>query len=279
MNEKYRLNKKNYDTLNMYNIISNVDYLQSNDENQYGGKKWNLFNNHERKEIMDTFNKISSGDKKCHEYDLKTIKKATTGMFINKNNITDKNFACEYIEDAYDNEHVPIAHEDSMTAWVNNAVENYGLTVNDIINMKFGDRMDVILFDRNISDSVDGFKIGSKFDPKKKGCTYATYIHGDKLTGILDMYEIDVKHVPFTWEINLKAIGHNMFWGPLWGCNSRNKNITDINKLNKNILVGWRGPAIRMSDAKKHLPNYVTHYGTSWDDAVYYKYSNFLKKK
>lgn len=49
----------------------------------------------------------------------------------------------------------------------------------------------------------------------------------------------------------------------------------DFNKLDRNIKVGWRGPAILLSDAKKYMPAKVTHYGTWWDDYATFKYNDY----
>ena len=53
----------------------------------------------------------------------------------------------------------------------------------------------------------------------------------------------------------------------------------DPDKLDPGILVGWRGPSIRMSDALKHLPKYAVKYDTWWDDAVVFRYNDYLHKK
>lgn len=56
----------------------------------------------------------------------------------------------------------PIAHEDSMTAWVNKAIELYGLTVENITDMEFGDKLDVIFIDGDIGERTENFAQGKK---------------------------------------------------------------------------------------------------------------------
>lgn len=106
-----------------------------------------------------------------------------------------------------------------------------------------------------------------KYDPTKTGLTYATYIHGEQLTGILRF--TDTILTPFTWELNSAALGNKSFW-------SRVKLTKNINGQ---INVGWKGSAIRLSDAKKHIPSKITHYGTYWDDYGMFRYRDYLNLK
>ena len=87
------------------------------------------------------------------------------------------------------------------------------------------------------------------------------------------MHDIGVVHECFQWEINSVSLG-----GPFWCPIDCAKNKTDIKKLNPKIKVGWRGPAIKLSDAKK-LPKYVVHYDTWWDDYLPWRTHDFLKIK
>lgn len=176
----------------------------------------------------------------------------------------------ETIKDCYENKQHPIVHDDSLTYWGNLAVENYGLEIKDIMKMKPGEKIKVILFDRNVGDYMHETKIGTVYDPTKKGLQTATYIHGQNLTGILIFDGINVVHPAFTWEINGTPYGKS-FWCPL-SCED------DLSKLNKKTKIGWRGPCILLKDAKK-LPKKVKHYGTWWDDYMVWKYMDFLNKK
>lgn len=206
--------------------------------------------------------------KKCMDYSLNDLIKASRGIYIYKNN--NKNDLCRAINEAYEEKKHPIVHEDSLTAWGNRAVEEFGLNIKDIYKMEPGEKMDVILLDRNVGDYMDGTKPGTKYNPTVKGLSYATYIHGKDLTGILTFTDIGVVRSCFEWEINSTSI-NGLFWSPI------NHNKTDIKKLNPLTKIGWRGPAIRLSDAKKYLPKSVTHYDTWWDDYLSYRNDNFLK--
>jgi len=197
---------------------------------------------------------------------------------------TKKNLVDE-INEIYEKVEDPIIHEDSLTAWCNQATEKYGLTVGDIKKMKFGDTMELIMFDRNMGEHIyDDFKNGNKYDPTKTGCVYATYIHGSSecLSGLLKFHNGELIHSPFRWEINLGAVKskcrHDWFWGPLSGCDFCKNSSIDPKNLDNGILVGWRGSCIRKSDAK-NLPKRVVHYNTWWDDYVPFRYHNYLKKK
>jgi hypothetical protein len=124
--------------------------------------------------------------------------------------------------------------------------------------------------DRNVGDYMNGAKAGTKYDPTKKGLSYATYIHGEDLSGILIFKGMDVVHPCFTWEINETPYG-----GTFWNVT----NCSSISKLNPRTKVGWRGPAITLENAQKHLPKTVTHYDTWWDDYMVWRYMDFLNMK
>lgn len=227
--------------------------------------KWFLFSEKEREDIMNAYNNVIDKVKKKKKITNKEIREAARGMSLSKRESLDKQFDnIINTEGKY-----PIIHEDSMTAWVNRATELYGLTVGDIVDMKFGDTIKVIMMDRNIGDYTFDLEPGTVYDPKKIGLSYGTYIHGEELTGLLN-FDNGVVLAPFEWEINMGALKSNWYWGP---CDC------DISKLNKKIKVGWRGCAIKVSDAKKYMPNKVVHYGTWWDDYGVIRYHDLLRLK
>lgn len=247
-----------------------------------------MFSQKEKEEILNTFNYIKDGiineNKSMDFFTKEEIQLASKGMYLKcgGNSLKHK---WESIKDAIKKQIDPIVHEDSLTAYVNIATEKYGLTVGDITNMKFGDKLDIIFFDRNIGDYAHHVAKGSTIDPRKEGLTYATYIHGDSLSGILKFKETGIIHAPFNWEINIASLGSKMFWGPL-GCHfdksdetccCGNKYYKQIQKLDPKILVGWRGPCIKASDAE-NLNNNVIHYDTWFDDYAPMRYQNYLEK-
>ena len=138
----------------------------------------------------------------------------------------------------------------------------------------------------------EGFHLSAeKFNPLK-GVTTGKYIHNKDLQGTLK-FDFGETLENFEWERNMGSLGSDWYWGPLNSCqNICNKKyceqicthkcspVTDkqLKKLNKNILVGWRGPAILKSDAKK-LPKKITYYDTWYDDYAPYKYHDWLNKK
>ncbi len=239
-----------------------------------GSESWVLFSNKEREEIREAFDKIAKGDRKCMNYSKKELMKAVSGMYLNSEepNEKKKKYLCSVIEDANKEKADPVVHENSITAWGNQAAEKYGLEIGDITKMEFGEEIDVLLLDRNVGDYMDGTKKGTSYDPKKQGLSPATYIHGEGLNGILKMHVAAVVFDSFQWEINLKTIG-----GPFWGPIDCDKDDVDWRKLDPRTKVGWRGPAIKLSDANKFLPKKVTHYGTWWDDYMPFRYDNFLE--
>ena len=201
------------------------------------------------------------------------MQNALMGSYCNIEHIKtfSKNEMYEFIMEIKQENKYPIVHEDSLTAWANNAVENYGLEIGDIQKLKFGDQIDVILMDRNVGDYTHDLKTGTVYDPLEEGFTYATYIHSENLSGILKFTKENVIHTPFTWQINGTPYGES-FWTPI---DMLPKKYQGKN-LDKKTKVGWRGPAILVDKAKNHLPRQIKHYGTWWDDYMVFKTDNFL---
>ena len=235
-----------------------------------------FFSKKERDNIIKDFNYIANQKNiNINKISKEKMQNALMGSYCNIEHIKtfSKNEMYENIMEIKQENKYPIVHEDSLTAWANNAVENYGLEIRDIQKLKFGDRIDIILMDRNVGDYTHDLKTGTVYDPIKQGFSYATYIHSENLSGILKFRDLNVVHTPFTWQINGTPYGAS-FWIPL--CMIPEK---CINKLDKKTKVGWRGPAILVEKAKKHLPRQIKHYGTWWDDYMVFKTNNFLLKK
>lgn len=244
-----------------------------------GGGKWELLSQKEKDDIMKKYNTIINGDKKCMKYPKKYVVEASKGMYIYDNQNESQKILCNSIEMANKSKSEPIVHNDSLTAWCNQAAELYGLEVGDITKMKFGDKIKVIFMDRNVGDYMHGTKKGTKYEPTKQGLTYGTYIHAEGLSGIIYLEDAGVIS-NFQWEINYKSLGEKYpFWCPL-NCNEEcGKQHIDINKLNPKIKVGWRGPSVNLSVAEKHLPKYVVHYDDWWNDSAPFRHDDFLKTK
>ena len=98
---------------------------------------------------------------------------------------------CNAIKDSFKEKQYPLVHDDSLTSWCNIAAEKYGLTVGDILKMKKGQQIKVIFMDRNVGDYMEGTKKGYKYNPKKEGLSYGTYIHKEGLTGKLTFDDIN----------------------------------------------------------------------------------------
>ncbi len=274
------LKKRYEENKNMYNNLT----IRMN-----GGSKseWKLFSEKKRKHIMKNYNIVTKSSKPCESFPLKTIISATSGGIAGDEKT--KSELCANIKEVKEESEDPIIHEDSLSAWANNGVEKFGSTIGDIMKMKFGEQLEVILMDRNAGENIPGEK-GSKFMPTLHGFRIATYIHGQNLTGILRFNDVAVIHAPFIWEINMAALGYNYFWGPVERCQPTcGKKIDSckmiwqekiqVDRLNPKIMVGWRGPSIRMSDAKKYLPRYAVKYDNWWDEYVVFKNNDFLHKK
>ena len=203
--------------------------------------KWRLFTDDERESIIAAYDKVTQSGKKKSQLDTRLIRKAGLGVYIR-----------------YHNEKSISIYERLMEIKKNNKYPPHRI--------------------RRAAYYTDDFRNGRIYDPKKQGLSCATYIHASGISGVLRFNNYgSVIHDNFEWELNLSAIGSkNYFWGPLCLINA---NKSKIEKINPNILVGWRGPSIKMSDAEKYLPSSVKHYGTEWNDSLYFQYSDFLRKK
>jgi hypothetical protein len=244
-------------------MIINIEQRKKKKENSK--KKATMFTKQEKEKIRHAIEKVIKNPKSSKT----TWKTALIGMYGHKKESMDP----RTLFDAIQNNQDPIIHDDSTSGWMHQAVSKFGLTVGEIRSMKFGEKMNVLLMDRNVGDYTSGLK-KSNFNPLKLGFSYATYIHGENLTGILHFYKLGVKHVPFTWEINVGALPNNtLYWGGIECC----AKLKEENVDNK-ILVGWRGPAINMKHLS-HLPKRIKLYNTWWDDYGVSKYSDWLHKK
>lgn len=166
-------------------------------------------------------------------------------------------------------------HADSMSAWAKTAVERYGLEARDIKKLAYGATVDVLIFDRNLGDST-AVRPGAKYDPtKQKGPTRAQYTHSHQYRGTLIFTELGIVRPCWDWEVNSVRRESGMYWAPL---------CTDATGKPRKpvpgrLKVGWRGPAVDLAKARKHLPKTVRHYDTWWDDYGAYSTTDLLKIK
>ena len=250
------------------------------------------------KKAFDTV--INCKYKDCKE---STIRTAAFGMYLQKEDVKrkDPKYLFRELKEIGEEGNEPYVKNDSLTAWVNRASVEYGLEIRDILKMKKGDKIKLLMFDRNLGDYIHGKKKGSKYDPRKEGLSYGVYTHKKGLVGKLEFPQIGVVHDDFVWEVNLEAMRkpvgakYKWFWGSIKGisddCENRAKDLEKIDwkpkggkltikgkKYDLHLKVGWRGPCIDKKDAK-NLPKRVVHYDTWWNDYVPWKHPNFLKTK
>lgn len=276
-----------------------------------------MFSAKDKKEIIEAYYNITNEHRVLEDCPRSMLRKAALGMYINPDVVKKKKDKELYsdIMSCYDEGRFPIVKDDSLTAWINLASEQYGLEIRDIIELEEGDKLDLLLFDRNIGDYMDGTKRKKGYKPTKKGLSYGIYTHKKGLMGKMYFPDLDITHDPFIWQINTKALSKPNdpkplpFWSPISEYNpcrdkccvlTKNKNhpmeselvemyppIVDKEnnmltigdaKYNLEIKVGWRGPCMKREDAK-NLPEYVYHYDNWWDDYIPYRYSNFLNIK
>lgn len=175
--------------------------------------------------------------------------------------------------------HAENAHSDSLTSIINDVVEKRALTVGDIRELKKGETIEVILFDRNIGDYFSYARPGvypTKFyiDSHHK----AIYTHHEGLSGTLRIVELNgyvencdgAKGNYWTWEVNAKPRNKKLYWAKFGDyycdvCNEQHGLDLKESDLDDNIKVGWRGPAILYEDLSC-MPEQFHHYDTAVDD-------------
>lgn len=162
-----------------------------------------------------------------------------------------------------------------MTTILNDVVESHSLKVSDIRKLHKGQVILVYLLDRNIGDYKCGTPRGTRVCTRKYLDRWhlIIYTHDHNLTGTLHhVGGIDIKKEDWTWEINITQWEPHGYWSPLDdGCCGQEQSdylkefLKDPSKIPGNTKVGWRGPAILMSDIS-NMPHMYTHYDTCDDD-------------
>lgn len=133
--------------------------------------------------------------------------------------------------------------------------------------MKKGQKMKILMMDRNVGDYLYGKEPFKKYNPSVDGFSYGLYTHHHGICGTI-LWEfggvLDKEPQDFEWEFNTVALDPKLcWWGPL-------PDKYKLNKINKHIKVGWRGPAIDMKNMK-YLPKTFVLYDTWWDDYCVFK--------
>lgn len=194
------------------------------------------------------------------------LRVAASGILLDEDQVYDlsRNKLFIMLKDAYANDSEPGIHHDSITNIANQSAEAFGLTIADIQAMKPGETMDVIFFDRNVGDYLDGeLERGERLpliSGVKRAASFAKYTHGnDNLMGKIDFVNYGEVNDQFQWELNRARAVRPGYWGPL----QKNESWSDFHP---NTHVGWRGPAVRVSDLKKLKLKYMKHYGNYWND-------------
>lgn len=139
----------------------------------------------------------------------------------------------------------------------------YWLTIKDIENMKNGEKMHVLMLDRNALDSHDNtirvnklYKPSTFFKNNKE-----IYTHSHKLYGNITYHK---DSITFNKKNGFHVEYTKNNWYPLMNDHLPSKDPQKIVQLlgkrvnwkhmKKSTHIGWRGPLIKWSDLKK-LPN------------------------
>ena len=122
---------------------------------------YRLFTPNEELLILEDFIDIAQSDKKTAlKYPIEKFINATKGMYLKENRETriKKNVMYLEILDIYNSDNIPMVRPDSITAWGNQAATEFGLEIRDIIGLKPGHKLKLILMDRNVGEYNQGKK-------------------------------------------------------------------------------------------------------------------------
>jgi hypothetical protein len=181
------------------------------------------------------------------------------------------------VEEEVKSETIEDAHDDSLTTILNDVVEECALKVSDIQNMHQGQIILCYLLDRNIGVYNHGLSRGTRLCTREYLDDHhlAVYIHDRELTGTIYHVDCDVTYHDWTWGINVTQWDPEGYWAPLdvglcAQCGDTQPEYLkgfkeEPSKIPGDTKVGWRGPAILMSDVY-HMPHIFTHYDTYVDD-------------
>jgi hypothetical protein len=147
--------------------------------------------------------------------------------------------------------------------WVN-SIRNFHLTAKQINQLPEGSETRIVCFDRNFCDYLFWCKLkeGVRYKPASilNGKNYTfVYKHGSGLKGQAKwLYEGSKKEKFSNFEFDVEYKPRH--WYPLknrvLGCSvHKDKITTDLEYVEKDVRVGWRGPCILETDVK-NLPDF-----------------------
>ncbi len=150
-----------------------------------------------------------------------------------------------------------------FSKWIDMAYD-YRLKIKDVMNMKKGDTMSVLVLDRNVGDiAVSANPENVVIDPYQFfRYNFATYIHDNGLKGTMiyhwqdkdygdDEFEFDIEYAPHSWY-PLKN-GKLPKKDPQGGADFIYTREVSWTEFPIDTGIGWRGPMVR-SQYLKYLP-------------------------
>lgn len=141
--------------------------------------------------------------------------------------------------------------------WIKKTTRKHHLTIQQVQRMKKGEKMKVLVLDRNVGDTIDGQPLTKVMAPTTFfNMCWAVYTHDHDMTGTIKyaFQSKSDKPFPFTFDLNYKSEN----WYPLdKDGNLPAKDPQGFAKLfqkkisykifPKKTRVGWRGPMIPWS--------------------------------
>ena len=150
--------------------------------------------------------------------------------------------------------------------WIDH-IRNFWLTIADIKKMKHGEKLKVVLLDRNVSDRFNGEKGNKLMRPEKSSLEISTYTHDHDMQGelvidykpnpiVLNSFEFHVEYKKGEWyplSNGVLPAKDSQFGSVLLGKK------TSWKEMPATTHVGFRGPMVRYSDLNKMPMFYVYH--------------------
>lgn len=137
----------------------------------------------------------------------------------------------------------------------------------DIMKMKKGEELQVLLIDRNLGDIIESVNKGNKLYKPRKFFrqNIATYTHKKGLQGKLRFQSIDVVHKNFEFDVEYRQNN----WYPFVDGYLPEKDCQELYTLldkkthwtefPTDTRIGWRGPMMRWSDVEKSRKQIYWH--------------------
>ena len=144
-----------------------------------------------------------------------------------------------------------------LEQWENISSE-YHLTIYNIQGLKPGDKIDVLILDRNVMDIVCDINEADVLYPPNEFFRQNrhTYTHGEGLQGILHLHYGNTEEDTILVDFEFDLLTEEGVWLPLKDEKLGDNHWSSFPATTK---VGWRGPMVKWDDVDKIGSIYYTN--------------------